>query len=155
MVLGAAGLTLIAVSFLLAPSLADVSQGRRGGGWVYVVVVAAPLLLAGAVALLVRRDRLVLAPEAVIGRRVGRTRTVRWDQVRRVEPVPGDPGLGLRIDGADGSWVLVPTRQLVLSLDELIAIVRHLAATPADRPRLATAEALPLIDGMRRAVARP
>ncbi|GAB2445963.1 hypothetical protein GCM10027062_28760 [Nocardioides hungaricus] len=155
LVLLTAGLTLVAVSFLLAPSLDDVSQGRRGGAWVYVVVVAAPLLLAGAVALLVRRDQLLLAPEVLVGRRLGRSQVVRWDQVREVEPVPGDPGLGLRIGAADGSSMLVPTRQLALTLGELAAVVRHLAATPADRPRLATAEALAMIDGLRRKAGRP
>ena len=155
MVLVAAGLTLIAVSFLLASSLEDVSQGRRGGGWVYVVVVAAPLLLAGAVALLVRRDQLLLTPEAIVARRVGRTRAVRWDQVRQIESVPDDPGLGLRVTGADGSWALVPTRQLILSVGELAAVVRHLVATPADRLRLASAEALPMLDGLRRVDQRP
>ncbi|WP_459974898.1 hypothetical protein [Nocardioides pyridinolyticus] len=155
MVLVAAGLTLIAVSFLLASSLEDVSPGRRGAGWAYVVVVAAPVMLAAAVALLVRRDQLLLTPEGIAARRVGRTRAVRWDQIRQAEPVPDDPGLGLRVTGADGSWVLVSTRQLALSIGELAAVVRHLGATPADRPRLATVEALPLIDGLRRGVAQP
>lgn len=150
LVLLAGGLTLIALSFLLGPSLESVSEGRRGGGWVYVVVVAAPLLLAGAVALLVRRDQVLLAPDGLSVRRFGREHTVRWDAVRQVGHVPGNPGLVLRIDASDGATVLVPTRQLALTLAELTAVVRHLTATPADRARLGEADALTMLEGLRR-----
>ena len=150
MLLLTAGLTLIAVSFLMAPSLDSVGQGRRGGAWVYVVVVGAPLLLAGAVALLVRRDQVLLAPDWLVVRRVGRERALRWDAVRQVEPVAGNPGLVLRISAADGSALLVATRPLTLGPDELAAVVRHLAATPGDRSRLGTAAAVPMIEKLGR-----
>ena len=149
-VLLAAGLTMIAVSFLLAPSLASVAQGRRGGAWVYVVVVAAPLILAAAVVLLLRRDQVLLAPDTLTVRRHGRVRAVSWDSVREVAAVPADPGLVLRVGAADGSSLLVTTRPMDLRVDELGAVVRHLAATPADRAHLGTAAALPLIDELRR-----
>lgn len=149
-VLLAAGLTLIAVSFLMAPSLASVAQGRRGGAWVYVVVVAAPLLLVAALALLVLRDQVLLTPDGLRVRRLGRVRALDWDAVREVGAVPADPGLVLRVGTAGGSSLLVTTRPMALTVRELAAVVRHLAATPADRAHLGTAAALPLIDDLRR-----
>lgn len=152
LVLVAAGVTLIAVSFLLAPSLESVSEGRRGGAGVYFVVVAAPALLGGTVALMVRRDQVLLTPEGLTVRRVGRERSARWDAVRQVEPVPGNPGLVLRIGVVDGPALMVTTRQLDLSLGELTAVVGHLAAHPGDRVQLGTADGPTLVEGLRRGV---
>lgn len=145
----AAGLTLIAVSFLLAPSLESVGQGRRGGAWVYVVVVAAPLLLVAAVVLLVLRDQVLLTPDGLRVRRLGRVRALGWDAVRGVGAVPADPGLVLRIGAADGSPLLVATRPMELTVHELGALVRHLAETPTDRAQLGTPASLVLIDELR------
>lgn len=155
LLLVAAGLALIAVSLVMAPDPGSLGEGRRGGTWVYVVAAAAPLLVAGALALLVRRDRAVLTPDRLVVRRLGRERSVPWDAVRQVGPVAGNPGLLVRIGAADGTSLLLVTRQLSLSIGEVVAVVRHLASTPGDRVHLGTPAALTMIEDLRRRAGRP
>lgn len=154
LVLVAAGLALIAVSFLLGPSLESVGPGRRGV-WVYFVVAAAPFLLAAALVIAVRRDHVIIRPDGLTVRRLGRTRFVHWDAVRGVARVPGNPADMLRVEAAGDRPLVIFARHLAVTGDELGALVRRLAANPADGAVLGTDAAAPLIGELRREWAPP
>jgi hypothetical protein len=155
MLVAATGLVVVAVSFVVGDGLEAVTDQRRGVA-VYVVVALAPLLLVGAVAVVIRPDRVVLSSEAVSVRRAGRTRSVPWERVRAVEPLPDNPGLVLRVAGeGGGTAAMIPTRQLDLTVWELRAVLCHYADHPADRALLGTPASLSHLQTLRAAAAAP
>lgn len=149
------GMLSIVLSFVVDGDLADSAQQYRGGPFLYALPVIGALLVLTGIALLVRPDRVLLTPEAVVVRHVLRERAIPWRRVRALEAVPRDPGLGLRIVGEEGRDVRVGTRRLDLTLWELRAVLAHHRDHPADRRDLGTPASLERVEALRASGTRP
>ncbi|MCO7240399.1 PH domain-containing protein [Aeromicrobium sp. CnD17-E] len=134
LVLGALGLGLVVLSFVLGDGLLDASRSRTGGVLLLPAAAATPILLAWSIVLAARPDRLDLTPSGMAVRRVGRTTSAAWHDVAEVEPVHGDPGLSVRVRRRAGRALVVPTRHLALTPQEAQALLVRRRDEAVGRP---------------------